>query len=88
MWSPYQRARQQTLRATVDWSYALLEPIHRDLFNRLSVFVGGFTLDAPEAVAISTQLPGGEALDLLSNLVDHSLIIADPSKSCSSFVSA
>ena len=43
--------RQQTLRATLDWSYDLLTPAERTLFERLSVFAGGFTLEAAEAVA-------------------------------------
>jgi predicted ATPase len=64
--------RHQTLRATVDWSYALLEPAQRRLFDRLSVFAGGFDLDAAEAVA------GGPVLNLLADLVDRSLVVADP----------
>ena len=43
-------ARQQTLRATVDWSYNLLTPEEQTLFRRLGVFVGGWTLEAAEAV--------------------------------------
>ena len=43
--------RQQTLRAAIAWSYDLLDPAERDLFERLGVFVGGWTLDAAEAVA-------------------------------------
>jgi predicted ATPase/class 3 adenylate cyclase len=63
-------ARQQTLRATLDWSYALLGEAERRLLGRLAVFVGGWTLDAAEAVC-------GDDLDLLavmSSLLDNSLL--------------
>jgi predicted ATPase/class 3 adenylate cyclase len=60
-------ARQQTLRATIAWSYDLLSPGERTLFARLSVFVGGCTLGAAEAV-------GGAELDTLQSLVDKSLL--------------
>jgi predicted ATPase len=65
--------RQQTLAATVGWSYDLLSERERQFFNRLSVFAGGFTLDAAEAVCDDVDT----ALDLLSNLVGKSLVIAD-----------
>jgi predicted ATPase/DNA-binding SARP family transcriptional activator len=60
--------RQQTLRATIGWSYDLLDPGHRALFASLGVFVGGWTLEAAEAVC------GPDALDGLATLVDHSLV--------------
>jgi len=67
-------ARQQTLRATIDWSYALLNEPEQGLFARLAVFRGGRSLEAIEAVCV----PGGElALDLLDgleSLVDKSLL--------------
>jgi predicted ATPase/DNA-binding CsgD family transcriptional regulator len=68
--------RQQTLRACVDWSHELLAEPERILFRRLSTFLGGFDLDA--ALAVS----GGQAdrfavLDLLTSLVDKSLVVAD-----------
>ena len=68
--------RQQTLRAVVDWSYDLLFEDERRLFARLSVFVGGCGLDAAEAVCADNQVPAGEVLDVLSRLVDKSLVAA------------
>jgi predicted ATPase/DNA-binding XRE family transcriptional regulator len=65
-------SRQQTLRATLDWSYDLLTETERGLFRQLSVFVGGFTLDALESVA---QLESEQSvLPVLSGLVDKSLV--------------
>jgi predicted ATPase/class 3 adenylate cyclase/DNA-binding SARP family transcriptional activator len=61
--------RQQTLRGAVDWSYDLLNEGERSLFRRLSVFVGGCTLEAAETVG-----SGHETLDLLTSLVDKSLL--------------
>ncbi|HYW90609.1 MAG TPA: tetratricopeptide repeat protein [Chloroflexota bacterium] len=66
--------RQQTLRATLEWSVALLEPTERALFRRLAVFAGGWSVDAAEAVAADALLPDGHALDGLQALVDVSLI--------------
>jgi predicted ATPase len=60
--------RQQTLRATLDWSYALLDPGERDLFARLAVFVAGFSLSASEEVC-------GAGIDELASLVDKSLLV-------------
>ncbi len=68
--------RQQTLRAVVDWSYDLLFEDERHLFARLSVFVGGCELDAVEAVCADDDVPSSESLDVLSRLVDKSLVIA------------
>ena len=68
--------RQQTLRASVDWSHALLSEPEQALFRRLAVFYGGFDIDAAQAVG------GGEryqVLDQLTLLVDKSLVIADDS---------
>ncbi|MBI4787198.1 MAG: tetratricopeptide repeat protein [Chloroflexi bacterium] len=75
--------RQQTLRATIDWSYDLLTEEERRLFRRLSVFAGGWTLEAAEQVCASVgvwaSLPHPETpiLDLLSRLVDKSLVVAE-----------
>jgi len=67
-------ARQQTLRATIDWSHELLSPPEQALFRRLSVFVGGCTLEAAEAVADARQDLGHDVLDAMSSLVDKSLL--------------
>jgi predicted ATPase/DNA-binding CsgD family transcriptional regulator len=67
--------RQQTLRATLDWSYELLSESERKLFGRLSVFVGGWTLEAAEAVATSDGIEERDVLNLLSGLVDKSLVV-------------
>ena len=64
--------RHQTLRATVDWSYQMLETAERRLFDRLSVFAGGFYLEAAE------QVWGGPVLEPLAALVDRSLVLAEP----------
>jgi len=72
--------RQQTLRATVDWSWDLLEERDRRLLRRLSVFSGGWTVAAAEAVCGGGD---GEVLDGLFRLVDRSLIVArggDPAR--------
>ncbi len=71
-------ARQQTLRATVDWSYLLLSDVERTVFNRLSVFQGGWTLTSAEAVVGDVALPAGEVLDTIGRLVERSMIVAEP----------
>ena len=70
-------ARQQTLRATVTWSYSLLTGAEQLLLARLSVFVGGFGLDAAEAVCGSGDLDVLDVADLLGSLVDGSLVVAE-----------
>jgi hypothetical protein len=70
--------RQQTLRATVAWSYSLLTRAERVLLARLSVFAGGFDLAAAEAVGGSGDLDVLDAADLLGSLVDKSLVVAEP----------
>jgi predicted ATPase/DNA-binding CsgD family transcriptional regulator len=69
--------RQQTLQASVDWGYALLSDAERVVFRRLSVFAGGFSLDAAEQVVPGDGLEGVEVLDLLLGLVDKSMVLAD-----------
>jgi non-specific serine/threonine protein kinase len=69
--------RQQTLRATVDWSYDLLAAPERLLLRRLSTFAGGWSLSAAEAVCAGDGIAAGAVLDLLSSLVDKSLVIAE-----------
>jgi len=71
--------RQQTLRASVDWSHALLTEPERVLFRRLAVFLGGFDFDAAQAVAGSGEVERFQVLDLLTLLVDKSLVVADDS---------
>src|SRR5215204_578013 len=68
------RPRQHTLHATMDWSHELLSEEERTLFRRLSVFAGGFSLEAAESVCIGEDVERGEVLGLLSNLVDKSLV--------------
>jgi predicted ATPase/DNA-binding CsgD family transcriptional regulator len=69
------RPRQRTLRAAVDWSYELCSPAERLLWNRLSVFVGGFALDAAEGVCAGEGIPSQEVLDLLDRLVVQSVVL-------------
>ena len=69
--------RQQTLRASVDWSHALLTEPERILFRRLAVFTGGFDLDAAQAVAGDGELERYQILDQLTLLVDKSLVVAE-----------
>ncbi|WP_394793811.1 ATP-binding protein [Armatimonas sp.] len=66
--------RQQTLRALIDWSYDLLEKSQQVLLCHLAVFAGGWTLRAAEAVCASEELESWEILDLLTLLVDKSLV--------------
>jgi predicted ATPase len=65
--------RQQTLRGTVDWSFSLLNPAEQTLFRRLSVFVGGCTLEAVEAVCDTPGDLGIDILDGMASMVDKSL---------------
>jgi predicted ATPase/class 3 adenylate cyclase len=69
--------RQQTLRAAVDWSYELLPERERRLFERLSVFAGGFGLEAAHAICADEGAEGWETLDRLTELVEKSLVVAD-----------
>jgi predicted ATPase/class 3 adenylate cyclase/DNA-binding CsgD family transcriptional regulator len=69
--------RQQTLRASVDWSHALLTDPERVLFRRLAVFLGGFGLDAAQAVAGDAEVERYQILDQLALLVDKSLVVAE-----------
>jgi predicted ATPase len=68
--------RQQTLRATLDWSHELLSKDERKLFGRLSVFAGGWTLEAAEEVCSGEGIERDDVADLLSKLVDKSLVMA------------
>ncbi len=71
--------RQQTLRASVDWSHALLTETERILFRRLAAFQGGFDLDAAQAVAGDAEVERYQILDQLALLVDKSLVVAENS---------
>ena len=69
--------RQQTLRASVEWSHALLTETERILFRRLAVFLGGFDLDAAQAVAGAEDIERYQVLDQLTLLIDKSLVVAE-----------
>ncbi len=69
--------RQQTLRASIDWSVDLLSPAERTLLQRLSVFAGGWTLEAAEAVASGGGTNALPVLDVLITLVEKSLVIME-----------
>jgi len=69
-------ARQQTLRAAVDWSFQLLEEPDQRLFNRLAVFAGGWTVEAAEVVCAGEGVASTDVLEGLLRLVDRSLVVA------------
>jgi predicted ATPase/DNA-binding XRE family transcriptional regulator len=72
--------RQRTMRATLDWSHDLLSEPERELFRRLSVFAGGFTLEAAEAVGTVGSVGVEDVLDHLGTLVEQSLVVVQPPK--------
>lgn len=69
--------RQQTLRATMDWSYDLLSAREQACFRRLSVFAGGFALDAAADVCAGEPSEEDDVLDVLSSLIEKSLVITE-----------
>ncbi len=69
--------RQQTLQALVDWSHDLLPEAERRLFRRLAVFAGGWSLAAAEEVCAGDGIEADDVLDLLTSLVDKSLVVAE-----------
>jgi predicted ATPase len=69
--------RQQTLRASIDWSYDLLSLEERELVRRLAVFSGGWTLEAAESVCAGADVATHDVMNLLSRLVDKSLVSID-----------
>jgi predicted ATPase len=71
--------RHQTLQAAVAWSYDLLDPTERYLFDRLSVFAGGFTLAAAHVIAAEPGTSEIGVLDVLASLVKKSMVLADGS---------
>jgi predicted ATPase/class 3 adenylate cyclase len=73
--------RHATLRAAIDWSYDLLEPSEQLLLARMSVFAGGATLDAVEAVCAGSPIARAVVLDLLASLVARSLVVAETAES-------
>jgi hypothetical protein len=71
-------ARHQTLRTAIDWSYDLLSEPERRVFGRLAVFASDFSLDAAEAVCGTEGIGAASVLDLITRLVDRSLVVAEP----------
>jgi predicted ATPase/class 3 adenylate cyclase len=69
--------RQQTLQASIDWSHELLSEGERTLLRRLSMFAGGWTLDAAEEICAGEGIDRAAVLDLLTGLVDQSLVTTD-----------
>lgn len=69
--------RQQTMRATIDWSYDLLSERERRVFERMSVFAGGCTLEGAAQVCSGGGLAEDDVFDVLSSLVDKSLVVVD-----------
>ena len=69
--------RHQTLRALIDWSYNLLNVRERTILNRASVFAGGWTIEAASDICADETIESWEVLDLISSLVDKSLVVAE-----------
>jgi hypothetical protein len=70
--------RSQTLRGCLDWSYALLSPEEQELLQALSVFAGGWTLEAAEAVCADSRASSLDILTLLDQLIGKSLVVVEP----------
>jgi predicted ATPase len=69
--------RQQTMRAAINWSYELLQPAEQAFFRRLSVFAGGWTIEAAEAVTAWGEIAVEDVINLLFGLVEQSLVVVD-----------
>jgi non-specific serine/threonine protein kinase len=78
--------RQQTLRATIDWSYELLTEPEQTLFVRLAAFVGGWSLEAAETICAGGGLEREDVLDLLIRLVEKSLVLTVGADSAQRYV--
>jgi predicted ATPase/class 3 adenylate cyclase len=78
-------ARQQTLRATVDWSFNLLEPMEQTLFGRLASFSGGWNLEAAVAVCAFGDLSELDVIDGLGRLVARSLVVVEEQDNASRY---
>ena len=70
-------SRQQTLQATIDWSFDLLSEREQRFFEWLSVFSGGWTIESAEAVCTEADIASDAVLELLTRLVDRSLVVAE-----------
>ena len=68
--------RQQTLRAAIEWSYALLSEAEQAMLRRLGVFAGSFTLEAVAAVAAGASVEESDVFDVFAGLVDKSLVVS------------
>jgi predicted ATPase/class 3 adenylate cyclase len=77
--------RQQTLRALIDWSYDLLTDVEKTMFQRLSVFAGGCTLEAAEEVCAGGIVQHSDALDVLASLTEKSLVVFESPESPGSY---
>ena len=74
--------RQQTLEAALDWSYVLLSEVEQKVLQRLSVFAGGCTLEAAEVVCAGDGVEASEVLNVLSHLIEKSIVqVAEPESS-------
>lgn len=77
--NPIAPERQQTLSAVMDWSHARLSAPQQAAFRRLGVFAGGFTIELAQAVLSDLERDGSDGIDLLADLVEHSLVAMEPS---------
>jgi predicted ATPase len=67
--------RQQTLRATLDWSHGLLSPQEKTVFRRLGIFASGWTLEAAQAICSDDEVASADLFGLLTSLVEKSLVV-------------
>jgi predicted ATPase/class 3 adenylate cyclase len=74
--------RHQTLQATVDWSYSLLDDRERAVFDRLGVFAGSFDAQAAQAVVVGDGVEAWDVLDALTELVAKSMVVSEESEEC------